>query len=180
MYIAQTSIVIYQNSIFYYTCIRACITHEYSTVRVYIQLQKLLKIKAGQAINLQILSISFWSFLQSYLFVVISQAEILQNYLDLFIEPQRGLTRELLYYTRNRYIMNPLVLLSRPYRKSVSIDSCQNILIITSDFRITIYLLYLKQLIDSYNSYKVYTYQIHLVQQVQDISKTQSLFSKED
>ena len=180
MCIAQTSIVIYQNSVFYYARARACITYEYSVVRVHIQLQKLLKIKAGQAINLWILSISFQSFLQSYLFVVISQIEILQNYLDLFIEPQRGLTRELLYYTRNRHIINPLVLLSRPYRKSVSIDSYQNILMIASDFGITIHLLYLKQLINSYNSCEVYTYQIYLVQQVWDISKTQSLFSRED
>ena len=180
MYIAQTSIVIYQNSIFYYTYTQAYITYEYSTVRVRIQLQKLLKIKAGQAINLWILSISFQSFLQSYLFIVISQVEILQNYLDLFIEPQRGLTRELLYYTRNRHIMNPLVLLSRPYRKSISIDSCQNILMIASDFGITVYLLYLKQLINGYNSREVCTYRIYLVQQVRDISKTWSLFSRED
>jgi hypothetical protein len=40
--------------------------------------------------------------------------------------------------------MNPLVLFSRPYEKSIPMDIYENILIIASDFRITAYLLYLK------------------------------------
>ena len=180
MCIAQTGMVIYQNGVFYYARARARITHEYGAVRVRIQLQKPLKVKAGQAINLWIPSVSFWSFLQSHPFVVISWAETPQNYLDLFIEPRRGLTRELLYHARNGHIMNPLVLLSGPHGKSVSMDSCQNILMIASDFGIAAHLPYLKQLIDGYNSREVRARRIHLVWQVRDIGKTWSSFGRED
>jgi len=76
--------------------------------------------------------------------VVISWVEKSQDYLDLFIKPQRGLTRELLYYTKNEYTINPLVLFSRPHGKSIPIDDYKNILIVASGFGIAVYLLYLK------------------------------------
>jgi NAD(P)H-flavin reductase len=76
--------------------------------------------------------------------VVISWAEKPQDYLDLFIEPQRGLTRELLYYTKNRHAINPLVLFSGPHGKSIPINDYENILIVASGFGIVAYLLYLK------------------------------------
>ncbi|KAH8749584.1 hypothetical protein F5882DRAFT_310753, partial [Hyaloscypha sp. PMI_1271] len=66
------------------------------------------------------------------------------DYLDLFIKPRRGLTRELLYYIKNEYTINPLVLFSRPYGKSIPMDNYKNILIVASSFGIIAYLLYLK------------------------------------
>jgi hypothetical protein len=54
MCIAQGGIVIHQNSVFRYGRAPAHITHEYGAVRVRIQLQKPLDVKAGQAINLWI------------------------------------------------------------------------------------------------------------------------------
>ena len=44
--------VIHQNGVFQYSRARANITHEYGAVRVHTQLQKPLKVKARQAINL--------------------------------------------------------------------------------------------------------------------------------
>jgi NAD(P)H-flavin reductase len=103
--------------------------------------------------------------------VVISWAEKPQDYLDLFIEPRRGLTRELLYHAKNRHAINPLVLFSGPYGKSIPIDDYKNILIVASGFGIIVYLPYLKQLIYGYNTRKVRTRQIYLVWQVRDIGK---------
>ena len=55
-----------------------------------------------------------------------------QDHLDLFIEPQRGLTRELLYHAKNRHALNPPVLFSRPHRKSIPMDDCENILMVAN------------------------------------------------
>lgn len=65
MCIAQGYMVIRRNGVFRYGGARAHITHEYVAVRVRIQLQKPLDVKAGQAVNLWIWmpSVSFWSFL---------------------------------------------------------------------------------------------------------------------
>jgi predicted ferric reductase len=180
MCMAQIGMVIHQNGVFYYGCARARMTHEYGAIRVHIHLQRPVKVKAGQAINLWIPSVSFWSFLQSHPFVVISWSATPQHDLDLFIEPRRGLTRELLYHAKNGHAMNPLVLFSGPHGKSVSMDDCQNILMIASDFGIAAHLPYLKQLIDGYNSRKVRARRIHLVWQVRDIGKLWFHFGGED
>ena len=117
-------------------------------------------------------SVSFWSFLQSHPFVVISWAEKPQDHLDLFIEPRRGLTRELLYYAKSGHAMNPWVLFSGPHGNSIPIDDCENILIVASGFGIAARLPYLKQLIHGYNAREVRARRIYLVWQVRDIGKS--------
>ena len=94
---------------------------------------------------------------------MISWADKPQDYLDLFIEPRRGLTRELLYHAKSEYAMNPWVLFSGPHGKSVFMEDCKNILIVASDFRIVAHLPYLKHLIYSYNAREVRARRIHLV-----------------
>jgi NAD(P)H-flavin reductase len=155
--------VIQRNGLIRYSRTRAHISQEAGAVRIRIQLQKELVIKAGQAINLWIPSISFWSFLQSHPFVVISWAGKPQDHLDLFIEPRRGLTRELLYHAKNVHTINPIVLFSGPHGKSMPMDSSENVLIVTTGFGIAAHLLYLKQLIYGYNCREVRARRIHLV-----------------
>ena len=102
---------------------------------------------------------------------MISWAEKLQDHLDLFIEPRRGLTRKLLSYTKNGHAMNSLVLFSGPHGKSVPMDDCENILMVASSFGIAAQLPYLKRLIHGYNTRKLRARRIHLVWQVQNIGK---------
>jgi NAD(P)H-flavin reductase len=157
--------IIRRNGVFRYSGARAHITHEYGAVRVRIQLQKSLNVKAGQAINL-------WMWLQSHPFVVISWAEKPQDHLDLFIEPRRGLTRDLLYHAKSGHVMSPWVLFSGPHGKSIPMDDCENILMVASGFGIAAHLPYLKQLIHGYNAREVRARRIHLVWQVRDIGKS--------
>ncbi|KAI9777253.1 MAG: hypothetical protein M1839_008983 [Geoglossum umbratile] len=89
---------------------------------------------------------------QTIPFVVTSWAEGAQDHLDLFIEPRRGLTRELLYHAKNDHSVNPLVLFSGPHGKSTRMDKYENILMVTTGFGIAGHLPYLKQLIHSYNA----------------------------
>ena len=164
--------IFYRNGFFRSGRAQACLTHVHGAVRLRIQCSKPLKIEAGQYINLWMPSVSFWSFLQSHPFVVISWAEKPQDYLDLFIEPRRGLTRELLYHAKSGQAMQTLVLFSGPHGKSVCMDGCENILMVASGFGIAAQLPYLKRLIHGYNSRRLRARRVHLVWQVRDIGRS--------
>jgi hypothetical protein len=97
-------------------------------------------------------SVSFWSFLQSPPFVVISWAEKPQDHLDLFIEPRRGLTRELLYHAKGGQAIHTPGAVQRTTREECRHGRCENILMVASGFGIAAQLPYLKRLIHSYNS----------------------------
>ena len=99
---------------------RATFTEDHGAVKVRIDCQKPLMIDAGQSINLSIPSVSFfWSFLQTYTFMVVSWAAAKQHTIDLLVEPQRGLTRELLYHLKKRHNMNLLVIFNGPHGISI-------------------------------------------------------------
>ncbi|KAH9209880.1 hypothetical protein DL95DRAFT_526617 [Leptodontidium sp. 2 PMI_412] len=160
MCVVQGGIILYKNGLFRSGRAQAHITHVYGAVRLRIQCRKPLDVRAGQHINLWMPAVSFWAFPQSHPFVVISWAETPQDYIDLFVEPRRGLTRELFDHAKNGRAMHSLVLFSGPHGKSVPMDDCET------------QLPYLKQLIRGYNARKLRARRIHLVWQVRDIDVT--------
>lgn len=98
----QGGLVIYRKWARAHGCCQAFITtldedeshnNKEEVVKIRLALSRSLKFKAGQFINLWIPSVSFWS---SHPFMVTSWAERPQDTLEPFIEPRRGLTRELL------------------------------------------------------------------------------------
>lgn len=167
-FLLQSGLFIYTNGLLRYHHSRAHITQAGSAIRIRINLQRRLKIRAGQYINLWIPSVSFWSFAQSHPFVVISWAVREQDNLDLFVEPRRGLTRELLNHAKNSHVMHPLVLFSGPHGRSVSIEAYETVLMVASGFGIAAQLPYLKRLIHGYNAREVRARRIHLVWQIEN------------
>ncbi|ELR09836.1 hypothetical protein GMDG_04319 [Pseudogymnoascus destructans 20631-21] len=127
-----------------------------------------LAMDAGQYINLWIPSVSFWSFLQTHPFTVISWDAKDQARLDLLIEPRRGLTQELLYHAKKGYTINPLVMFSGPHRASLSMGEYESVLMVASGFGIAAFVPHLKKLIYSYNTRAVRTRCIHLVWQIKN------------
>lgn len=89
-----------------------------------------------------------------------------QRMIDLLIEPQRGLTRDLLYHAKGDPATNFLVLFSGPHGTSVVLDEYESILVVASGFGIAAHLPYLKRLIYGYNSRRVQARRIHLVWQI--------------
>jgi hypothetical protein len=55
--------------------------------------------------------------------------------LDLLIEPQRCLTRELLYHAKKGYTINPIIMFSGPHGTDVSMDKYESVLMAASGFR---------------------------------------------
>ena len=161
--------ILYRNGTFRYGHSRGQITQACGTVQMKIHLSKPLKVHAGQYISVWIPSVSFWSFLQSHPFVVTSWSDGNQKSLDLFIEPRRGLTREMLSHTSAAD--SRLVLFGGPHGISAPVGECETLLMITSDFGIAAHLPYLKQLIHGYNARNVRARRVHLVWQLSDIGE---------
>ena len=161
--------ILYRNGTFRYGHSRGQITQACGTVQMEIHLSKPLKVHAGQYISVWIPSVSFWSFLQSHPFVVTSWSDGNQKSLDLFIEPRRGLTREMLSHVSAAD--SRLVLFGGPHGISAPVGECETLLMITSDFGIAAHLPYLKQLIHGYNARNVRAHRVHLVWQLSDIGE---------
>ena len=165
--------ILYRNGTFRYGHSRGQITQACGTVQMKIRLSRPLTIEAGQYIKLWIPSVSFWSFLQSHPFVVTSWTDGKQKSLDLFIEPRRGLTRELL--SHSGAADSRLVLFGGPYGIRAPVGKYETILMVASDFGIAAHLPYLKQLIHGYNARKVRARRIHLVWQLSDIGESRTI-----
>ncbi|OBT55946.1 hypothetical protein VE04_03629, partial [Pseudogymnoascus sp. 24MN13] len=168
MFVLQSGSVILRNGIFWHHLSRATITHESGALKVRLHLQKPLKVADGQYVNLWIPSVSFWSFLQSHPFMVISWEPSEQKTLDLLIEPRRGLTQELLYHAKKGYTLNPIVMFSGPHGPHVSMDEHESVLMVASGFGIAALFSHLKRLIYGYNARLVRARRIHLVWQIRD------------
>ena len=169
--VMQSSILLYRNGIFRHHFPRAHITHTSGAVMMSIYLQKPIKIEAGQYINVWLPSVSFWSFMQSHPFVVVSKAGGCQDKLDLLIEPRHGLTQRLLYHAREYPALNRLAMFSGPHGASVPMDEYEIILMVASGFGIAALGPYLKQLIHNSHIRKVQARRIHVIWQIQDISQ---------
>ncbi|KFZ24853.1 hypothetical protein V502_00675 [Pseudogymnoascus sp. VKM F-4520 (FW-2644)] len=74
-----------------------------------------------------------------------------QHTLDLLIEPQRGLTQELLYHAKKDHAISPIVMLNGPHGPRVAMDEYESILMVASGFGIAAHLPHLKRLIYGYN-----------------------------
>ncbi len=104
-----------------------------------------MKVKARKYINLWMPPVSFWSFVQSRPFTIISWADVRQDTLDLLIEPLKGLTRELLHHAKKGGAGNSdLVLFSGSHGTSIPVGEYENIVRIASGFGISAHLSYLK------------------------------------
>ena len=145
--IVQCISVLWRNGNFRHGRARALVTHAEGSIKIKITLARPLKVEAGQYINLWIPSLSFSSFLQSHPFVVISWSHEEQNQLNLFVEPRRGLTRELLYHAqageRGVIFGSRWVLFSGPHGISAPVGEYESILLVATGFGMAALLLYL-------------------------------------
>ncbi|KAH7393741.1 putative cell surface metalloreductase [Cadophora sp. MPI-SDFR-AT-0126] len=167
----QMILIVQKNGIFRYHLSRATITDCHGAVHLRIQHQKGLKIDSGQYINLWIPwmpFVSFWSFLQTHPFMVISWTPGKQDTIELFVKPRRGFTRKLLYHAANGHLRNPVVMFSGPHGTSIAMDEYESVLMVASGFGIAAHLSSLKKLIYGYNARLGRTRRIRLVWQLRN------------
>lgn len=149
---------------------RAIITGSCGMVKLRLHLSQPLKIEPGQHINLWMPSVRFWSFLQSHPFVVTSWAATPQTTLDIFIQPRRGFTRDLLHLAnQGKQADNKWVMFSGPHGQIIPTGKYEKVVMIADGAGIAAQLPHLKRLIHSYHARQVFTRRIHLIWQISDI-----------
>ena len=150
---------------------RATVTCSCGTVKLRLHLSKPLKMEPGQYINLW-MPVSFCTFLQSHPFVVTSWTATPQATLDLFIQPRRGFTRDLLDRAREgKETKVEWAMFSGPHGQVVPVGEYERVVMVADGAGIAAQLPYLKRLIHGYHARQLVTRRIHLIWQISDIGK---------
>lgn len=173
--VVQLFATLYRNSVFQGRLPRAVITKAGGGFQISLTVHGKLKVDAGQYINLWIPSVSFWSFLQSHLFVVASCEEGEHTTLGLLVDPQKGFTSKLQRLARYESGSNRsdfrLALFTGLHGVSAPLGEFERVLMVASGFGIVAQLPYLRQLIRGYNDFTTRTRRIRLVWQLENIGK---------
>ena len=130
-----------------------------------------MKVDPRQYINLWIPSVSFWSFLQSHLFIVAACGEGEQMTLNLLVDTQKGSTSKsqqlIRYESGSDYSEFRVALFTDPHRASAPLRKIERVLMVASGFGIITQLPYLRQLIRGYSDFTARTRRIRLVWQLE-------------
>lgn len=190
--VAQTIILLYRNFSFRKGCSRALVERSDGWVKINISLSRPIHVHAGQYINIWIPSISFWSFLQSHPFTILSWTEETDPmYLDLLVEPRTGFTHKLYQYARepstraqlpnselsdsersDSRLDSRLVWFSGPHGSGTGAGDFGSVLLIATGLGIAVQLPILRELIRGFNQCEVRTRRIHLVWQIRTWGET--------
>lgn len=168
----ESVIILIRNGVFHWRRSRATITCSAGMVHVRLHLSKSLDIKPGQHINLWMPSVSFGACLQIHPFVVTSWTARPQTTLELFVQPRRGFTRDLLRLaSQGKQGEDRWVMFSGPHGQTVPAGEYDKVLLVADGAGIAAQLPYLKRLIHGYHAGQVLTRKIHLVWQISNIGK---------
>lgn len=159
--------IVARNGFSHYHRSHGTISSSCGMVKIRLQLSKSLSVKPGQYIKLWLPSASFWSFLQCHPFVVTSWSVAPQSTIDLFVQPRRGFTREILYLAQPVKEAKPhWVMFSGPYGRSIPVGKYEKVMMVADGAGIAAQLPYLKRLIHGYHARQVFTRRIHLIWQI--------------
>jgi predicted ferric reductase len=135
-------------------------------VSVLVNLSRPMKLDAGQYIYLSLPSLTFWSWLQSHPFTVMSWSNEERDTLELFVQPQRGFTADLLRAAEDGPVSFPAYI-TGPHGISEPVDQYESVLAIATDFGVAAVIPYFKKLIDNRNRSVARARRLHFVWQVQ-------------
>ncbi len=145
--VLHVMIFLYHNEILRHNLFRATFIRDKEIVKLNMNLSRSLKVRAEQYINWWISSLSFWSFLQSHLFMMISWFENKQRTLKLLIESRNVLTRELIHHSKlnETKITSRLTLFNDSHDVSTSVEQYESVLMITVGHDIAAQLFYVRR-----------------------------------
>lgn len=162
--------VMIRNGLFYLRPPYAAIITASGMVNLRLQLSRPLKTEPGQYIQLWLPSASFWAIVQTHPFVVTSWENAPQRSLDLFIQPRRGFTGNLLSLpSPGKGARRRWALFSGPHGQTVPVERFEKVMMVADGAGIATQLPYLKKLIHGYHARQVVTRRIHLVWHIHDL-----------
>lgn len=144
---------------------------EKSPLKIRVALARPIHAQAGQYINLWIPAASLFSWAQSHPFMVTSWSPEKQDVLELFVQPQNGLTEAIHHRTTLDGYTSLTAFVSGPYGVSKSVDDYECVLAIATNFGIAGVISYLKKLLYGYNTCTSKVRRVHFVWEVQTLGK---------
>lgn len=164
--------IIFRNGCSYRRGSRVTITSTCGMVQLKVHLAKPLQIEPGQFVNLWMPSVSLGACLQSHPFLVTSWSAEPQRTLDIFVQPRRGMTRDLLHLARQGAVLeNRWAVFGGPYGQTIPAGQYEKVVMVADGVGIAAQLPYLQKLIHGYHARQAFTRRIHLIWQVSDIGK---------
>lgn len=94
-----------------------------------------------------------------------------QDILELFVQPQKGLTETIRYRTALEGYTSLTAFVTGPYGVSTSVDDYECVLAIATDFGIAGVIPYLKKLLYGYNTCTSRVRRVHFVWEIQTLGK---------
>lgn len=142
-----------------------------SVIKMQIIIPRSVKVEAGQYINLWMPTVSLWSWAQTHPFTVTSWSRGKQDSLDLFVQPRRGHSLNLLRHVRmvTEGSVSFLALFTGPHGISERVGGYESALVVASGFGIAAVIPYIRQMIYGYNTCTSQIRRIHLVWQVESM-----------
>ncbi|KAL9611402.1 MAG: hypothetical protein Q9167_003943 [Letrouitia subvulpina] len=165
--ILQWGLILYRNFSLKEGCCRAVVTRVDDAVRVNVRLSRPIAVRAGQYVNIWIPSISFWSFLQTHPFMIVSWTDGEPMYLDLLIEPKTGFTHRLFRSALRKSLVNVeaesfsasdfrILCYSGPHGSGTRVGDFGTVLLIATGFGIAAQLPILTELIQGFNQCEIF------------------------
>lgn len=144
-----------------------------SVIKMQIIIPRSVKVEAGQYINLWMPTVSLWSWAQTHPFTVTSWSRGKQDSLDLFVQPRRGHSLNLLRHVRmvTEGSVSFLALFTGPHGISERVGGYESALVVASGFGIAAVIPYIRQMIYGYNTCTSQIRRIHLVWQVESMGQ---------
>ncbi|KIW09750.1 hypothetical protein PV08_11850 [Exophiala spinifera] len=169
-FVCEAVLVLVRNGWSYRKRSRVTVTSSCGMLKMKVHLCKPLSIEPGQYINLWMPSVGLGAFWQSHPFMVASWSTEPQKCLEIFIQPRRGITRDLLQTARpDGPFEYKWAMFSGPHGNTVPVGQCETVLLIADGVGIASQVPYLKKLIHGYHDRRVVTRRIHLIWQISDI-----------
>jgi NAD(P)H-flavin reductase len=142
-----------------------------SVVKVRLVVPRPLEVQAGQYINLWIPSLSWWSWMRTHPFVVISYSPEKQGSLDMLLEPQNVVCKSILRRAQSRKLdtISLPAFFTGPHGVTEPADRYETVLVVASGFGITSVIPYMKKIIHGYNTSTSQTRRLHLVWQAESL-----------
>lgn len=153
--------------------IASCDGDDSSVVRVRLILPRAIHVQAGRWINLWMPTLSWWSWMHTYPFIVISFSPGKQGTLDLLVQPRSATSAALLHRARTEKlkVVSIRALFSGPHGISQSVANYETVLAIASGHGIVAVLPYMKKIIHGYNTSTTQARRLHFVWQVETLGK---------
>ncbi|PGG99692.1 hypothetical protein AJ80_09306 [Polytolypa hystricis UAMH7299] len=137
-------------------------------IKVSVALSRPLRVHPGQYISLRMSAVGWWSWTQSHPFMVTSWSQGEQSTLELFVQPRRGLTADLLRHAHagSGVSFSFPAFISGPHGVTAPVAQYETVVLMASGFGVAAVIPYLKQLIHGYNARSSRTRRVHLVWQL--------------